>query len=46
MNPKTNARLVLGYTYREEEIEGFGARRSGYLFAGLRMSVLNRYFDF
>lgn len=46
MNPKTNARLVLGYTYREEEIDGSGARRSGYLFAGLRMSVLNRYFDF
>lgn len=46
LNPKTNARLSVGYLYREETFAEDVARRTGFLTCALRMAVMNRYADF
>lgn len=46
MQPKTNTRMFVSYIFRDERWSADISQQTGFLFVGLRSSVLNRYFDF
>lgn len=46
LNPKTNARLLLGYIWREEKTGTPGIRQTHFIYLTFRTVLHNRYFDF
>lgn len=46
LNPKTNARIAVGYLFRHEIYSPFSQQKTGFFNVTFRTSIQNRYFDF